>query len=62
MLARAHSRLGPKLRAHARPRSYLLGARDFGTQPIPNRIISFYILIIELTYIIELISLSISLE
>ena len=42
MLARARSRLGPKLRAHARACSYsgiqcsyLLGARDFGARPIP---------------------------
>ena len=42
MLARARSRLGPKLRAHARACSYwefqcpyLLGAQDFGAQPIP---------------------------
>ena len=43
MLARARSRLGPKLRAHARARSYLgfqcsysLGTRDFGAQPIES--------------------------
>ena len=43
MLARARSRLGPKLRAHARARSYLgfqcsysLGAQDFGARPIPT--------------------------
>ena len=38
-----YSRLGPKLRAHSRARSYsgfqcsyLLGARHFEAQPIPN--------------------------
>ena len=43
MLARARSRLGPKLRAHARARSYSgiqcsysLGARGFGARPIPS--------------------------
>ena len=44
MLARARSRLGPKLRAHARARSYSgiqcsysLGVRDFGARPIPTK-------------------------
>ena len=43
-LARARSKLGPKLRAHARARLYLgfqcsysLGARDFGARPIPSK-------------------------
>ena len=43
MLARARSRLRPKLRAHAHARSYSgfqcsysLGAQDFGARPIPK--------------------------
>jgi len=43
-LARSRSRLGPKLRAHARARLclgfqclYSLGARDFGARPIPSK-------------------------
>ena len=36
MLARARSRLGPKLRAHACACSYPLSARDFGARPIPK--------------------------
>ena len=42
-LARTHSMLGPKIRAHARARScsgfqcsYSLGARYFDARPIPN--------------------------
>ena len=49
MLARARSKLGSKLRAHARTClyslilgyqcSYLLGAWDFGARPIPTNLV-----------------------
>ena len=57
MLARARSRLGPKLRAHARARSYLgfqcsysLGARDFGARPIPTKYELYLYLVEHIVY------------